>query len=403
MLKSYLWSALFAILLFPGGVHAQISDGVVRLAVSNDQGGPYADIGGQGSVLAARLAVEDFGGSVLSAKIEILDADNQNKPDIASAIAREWIDVRGVDAIFDGGASSTSLAIQQIVTDKKRLFFATGPATPDLSGKSCSPYGFAWVTSTYALAKGTGSAVVAQGGDSWFFITADYNFGYALEADTSAFVKAAGGKALGSVRTPLNTPDFASALLQAQASGAKVIGLANTGTDLTNSVKQATEFGITAHGQKVAALLATIAEVHALGLDLAQGLIFTDPFYWDRDDISRAFAKRFMERRNGRAPTSVQAGTYSAVTAYLKAVQVAGTDDADKVRVQLMKARFTDPLVHDGWIRSDQRLMKEMLLVQVKTPQESKYPWDYEKILSVIPAELAWNPLSESACPLAKK
>ncbi|HYM32552.1 MAG TPA: ABC transporter substrate-binding protein [Candidatus Cybelea sp.] len=383
--------------------NAQISDNVIRIGVLNDQSGPYADITGHGSYIAAQMAAEDIGGSVLGKPIEFLEADTQNKPDVASSIAREWIDAKQVDVIADGAASSTALAIQEVVREKKRIFLASGPASSDFTGKACSPYGFQWTYDTYALAKGTGGAMVKQGGDSWFFITADYAFGYALETDTGNFVKNAGGKVLGSVRAPLNTQDFSSFLLQAQASKAKVIGLANAGTDFSNSLKQSAEFGIVAGGQKLAALLVQITDINALGLKVAQGVVFTDPFYWDRDDKSRAFGKRFMAKHDGKAPSAVQAGTYSSVLSYLRAVKAAGTDNADKVRAELLKAKLDTPMDRDGWVREDGRVMHEMLLVQVKKPEESKYPWDYEKILAVIPADQAWRPLNEGNCPYVKK
>jgi branched-chain amino acid transport system substrate-binding protein len=409
MNKSVVWLGALAFalsaasLLSSTSARAQISDGVVKLGVLNDQSGLYADITGRGSVVAAQMAAEDMGGSVLGAPIQIIDADHQNKPDVASTIAREWIDSKQVDVIVDGAASSASIAIQGIVTEKKRIFLASGPATSDLTGKSCSPYGFQWTYDTYALAKGTGGAMVKQGGDSWFFITADYVFGKTLEADTTHFVEAAGGKVLGAVRAPIQTQDFSSFLLQAQASKAKVIGLANAGTDFSNSLKQASEFGIVSGGQRLAGLLVQITDLNSLGLKIAQGLVFTDPFYWDRDDIARAFGKRFMAKFGGKAPSAVQAGTYSAVLEYLRAVKAAGSDDADKVRAQLLKAKLNTPMDRNGWVREDGRVMHEMLLVQVKTPAESKYPWDYEKVLTVIPADEAWRPLNEGNCPYVKK
>ena len=407
MRKSLVSLAVLACTLGGGAglspAQAQISDNLIKIGVLNDQAGPYADITGKGSVLAAQMAAEDMGGAINGAPIQIIDADTQNKPDVASTIAREWIDAKQVDVIADGAASSTSLAIQEITREKKRIFIASGPASSDITSKACSPYGFQWTYDTYALAKGTGGAMVKQGGDSWFFITADYAFGYALEADTSNFVKNAGGKVLGSVRAPLNTQDFSSFLLQAQASKAKVIGLANAGTDFSNSLKQAAEFGIVSGGQKLAALLVQITDLNALGLKVAQGVVFTDPFYWDRDDKTRAFGKRFMAKHGGKAPSAVQAGTYSGVLSYLKAVKAAGSDNADKVREQFLKTHYDDPMMRGGWIREDGRVMHDMLLVQVKTPAESKYPWDYEKILTVIPAEEAWRPLNEGACPYVKK
>jgi branched-chain amino acid transport system substrate-binding protein len=381
---------------------AQISNNVVKIGVLNDQSGPYSDIGGRGAVVAVQMAIEDAGGKAAGATIEVIDADHQNKPDVASNIAREWIDQRQVDVIVDGAASSAGLAIQSVTRDKKRLFLISGPASSDFTGKQCSPYGLQWTYDTYALAKGTGGAMVKQGGDTWFFMTADYAFGHALEADTSAFVKAAGGKVLGSVRHPLNTQDFSSFLLQAQASKAKIIGFANAGTDFSNALKQAAEFGIVAGGQRIAGLLVMLPDVHALGLKAAQGLVFTEAYYWDMDDETRALAKRFMAKHNGRPPSQVQAGIYSAVLNYLKAVNAAGTDDSDKVRAELGKMKIHDAAMRNGSIRPDGRVLHDMYLFQAKAPSESKYPFDYYKLLATIPAEEAWRPMSEGGCPHVK-
>jgi branched-chain amino acid transport system substrate-binding protein len=391
--------ALASGVLWCATASAQVSDGVVKLGVLNDMSSLYADIGGRGSVLAAQMAVEDFGGKVLGAPIEIVSGDHQNKPDIGAAIARKWIDADHVDAIVDVPTSSVALAIQEVTREKKRLFLMSGPASSDLTGKACSPYGIPY--DTYALAHGTGGALVKQGGDSWFFITADYAFGHALERDTGEAVKAAGGKVLGAVRAPLNTPDFSSFLLQAQASKAKVIGLANAGGDTINSIKQASEFGITAGGQKLAGLLVFLTDVHSLGLKTAQGLTITSAWYWDKDDASRAFAKRFMPRNpTGMPPTYTQAGVYTEVAQYLKAVQAAGTDDADKVVAELRKMKINDFMTKDGWLREDGRVMRDMYLEEVKSPAESKYPYDYFKILATIPADQAFRPLKEGGCPL---
>jgi branched-chain amino acid transport system substrate-binding protein len=347
------------------------------------------------------MAVEDFGGKVLGAPIEIVSGDHQNKPDIGAGFARKWIDTDHVDAIVDVPTSSVALAIQEVTREKKRLFLMSGPASSDLTGKACSPYGIQWTYDTYALAHGTGGALVKQGGDSWFFITADYAFGHALERDTGEAVKAAGGKVLGAVRAPLNTPDFSSFLLQAQASKAKVIGLANAGGDTINSIKQASEFGITAGGQKLAGLLVFLTDVHSLGLKTAQGLTITSAWYWDKDDASRAFAKRFMPRNpTGMPPTYTQAGVYTEVAQYLKAIQAAGTDDADKVVAELRKMKINDFMTKDGWLREDGRVMRDMYLEEVKSPAESKYPYDYFKILATIPADQAFRPLKDGGCPL---
>jgi branched-chain amino acid transport system substrate-binding protein len=390
-----------ATILGCGTALSQVSDGVVKLGVLNDMSSLYADASGKGGLLAAQMAVEDFGGKVLGAPIEVVSADHQNKPDIGAAIVRRWIDTEHVDTIVDVPTSSVALAVQEVTREKKRIFLMSGPASSDLTGKACSPYGFHWTYDTYALAHGTGGALVKQGGDSWFFITADYAFGYALERDTGNAVKAAGGKVLGSVRVPLNTQDFSSFLLQAQSSKAKVIGLANAGGDTINSIKQASEFGIVAGGQKLAGLLVFLSDVHSLGLKIAQGLTITSAWYWDKDDASRAFAKRFMARNhNGLPPTYIQAGIYSAVNHYLKAIKAAGTDDADKVADQMRKMKINDFMTKDGWIREDGRIMRDMYLEEVKSPADSKYPFDYFKILATIPADQAFRPLKDGGCPL---
>jgi branched-chain amino acid transport system substrate-binding protein len=400
-MKALCGLTIAATLLGCGAAWAQVSDGVVKLGVLNDMSSLYADASGKGGVLAAQMAVEDFGGKVLGAPIEVVSGDHQNKPDIGSGIARQWIDADHVDAIVDVPTSSVALAIQELTRQKKRIFLMSGPGSSDLTGKACSPYGFHWTYDTYALAHGTGGALVKQGGDSWFFITADYAFGQALERDTSEAVKAAGGQILGSVRAPLNTQDFSSFLLQAQASKAKVIGLANAGGDTINSIKQAAEFGIVSGGQKLAGLLVFLSDIHSLGLKTAQGLTITSAWYWDKDDASRTFAKRFMARNhNGLPPTYLQAGIYTEVAFYLKAIQEAGTDDADKVAAQMRKMKINDFMTKDGWIREDGRVMRDMYLEEVKSPAESKYPFDYLKILATIPAEQAFRPLKDGGCPL---
>ncbi len=388
-------------LLAAGAANAQISDNVIRIGVMNDQSGLYADITGQGSVVAARLAAEDAGGRILDKPIEIVFADHQNKPDVGSTIVRQWIDTDRVDAIADVPTSSVALAVQQITKEKKRLFLMSGPATSDLTGKACSPYGFAFTYDTYMLANGTGKALAKAGGDSWFFLTADYAFGHALERDTGEAVKAADGKVLGAVRHPLNTPDFSSFLLQAQTSKAKVIGLANAGGDTINSIKQAAEFGIVAGGQRLAGLLVFVNDVHALGLQTAQGLVVTESFYWDLNDETRAFSKRFFEK-HGKQPSMVQAGVYSAVSHYLKAVKSAGTDDPDKVAEEMRKTPVNDFMTKNGTIRPDGRIMRDAYLFQVKAPNESKGPWDYYKLLATIPAEEAFRPLKDGGCDLVK-
>ena len=384
-----------------GTAWAQVSDGVVKLGVLNDMSGLYADVSGKGGVIAAQMAAEDFGGKVLGAPIEIIGGDHQNKPDVGAGLARQWIDTDHVDAIVDVPTSSVALAIQEVTREKKRIFLMSGPASSDLTGKACSPYGIHWTYDTYALAHDTGGALVRQGGDSWFFITADYAFGHALERDTGDAVKAAGGKVLGAVNAPLNTQDFSSFLLQAQASKAKVIGLANAGGDTINSIKQASEFGIVAGGQKLAGLLVFLSDVHSLGLKIAQGLTITSAWYWDKDDASRTFAKRFMARNpTGLPPTYIQAGIYTEVAFYLKAIQAAGTDDADKVVAQMRQMKINDFMTKDGWLREDGRVMRDMYLEEVKSPAESKYPFDYFKILATIPPDQAFRPLKDGNCPL---
>jgi len=400
-MKRLLGLTAVACILSCGTAWAQVSDGVVKLGVLNDMSSLYADVSGKGGVVAAQMAAEDFGGKVLGAPIEIIGGDHQNKPDIGAGIARQWIDTEHVDAIVDVPTSSVALAIQEVTREKKRIFLMSGPASSDLTGKACSPYGIHWTYDTYALAHGTGGALVKQGGNTWFFITADYAFGHALERDTGDAVKAAGGKVLGAVNAPLNTQDFSSYLLQAQASKAKVIGLANAGGDTINSIKQASEFGIVAGGQKLAGLLVFLSDIHSLGLKTAQGLTITSAWYWDKDDASRTFAKRFMARNpTGLPPTYIQAGIYTEVTFYLKAIQAAGTDDADKVVAQMRKMKINDFMTKDGWLREDGRVMRDMYLEEVKSPAESKYPFDYLKILATIPADQAFRPLKDGNCPL---
>ncbi|MBO0753519.1 MAG: ABC transporter substrate-binding protein [Bradyrhizobiaceae bacterium] len=380
---------------------AQISDGVIKLGVLNDMSSLYSDIGGKGSVVAAQMAADDVG-NIPGARVEIVFADHLNKPDVGAAITRQWIDVEQVDAIVDVPTSSVALAVQEVVREKKRIFLMSGPASSDLTGKNCSPYGFQWTYDTYALAHGTGGAVVKEGGDTWFFITADYAFGHALERDTGDAVKAAGGKVIGAVRAPLNTQDFSSFLLQAQASKAKVVGLANAGGDTINSIKQAAEFGLASGGQRLAGLLVFLTDIHSLGLKTTQGLTITSAWYWDKDDVSRAFARRFMEKYRGVPPSYTQAGVYSAVSHYLKAIKAIGTDDADKVSAQMRKTKINDFMTRDGWIREDGRIMRDMYLERVKSPEESKYPFDYFKVLATIPANEAYRPLKDGGCPLVK-
>jgi branched-chain amino acid transport system substrate-binding protein len=372
----------------------------VKIGILNDQSGVYADYGGKYSVEAARMAIEDFGGTVLGQKIELITADHQNKPDLATSIARRWYDVEGVDMITELTTSSVALAVQELSKEKKKIDIVVGAATSRITGDACTPYGFHWAFDTHALAVGTGGALVKAGGDSWFFLTADYAFGYSLEKDTSDIVKANGGKVLGSVRIPLNSSDFSSFLLQAQSSKAKIVGLANAGLDTTNSIKQAAEFGIVNGGQKLAGLLMTLAEVHGLGLQAAQGLVLTEGFYWDRDDKSRAFSERFFKRTD-RMPNMIQAGTYSATLQYLKAVKAAGTKDSDAV-VRKLKELPVDDAFAQGKVLENGRMVHDLYLFEVKKPSESKKPWDYYKQLAVVPGDQAFLTAKDSGCPLTK-
>ena len=396
-----LLAALLA--LGPAIARAQISDGVIKIGVLNDQSGLYADLAGQGSVVAARMAVEDYGAEKKGMKVEVVFADHQNKADVGSAIARQWYDVDKVDLIVDVPNSGVALAVSQITRDKGKAFIVSSAATSDLTGKACSPNTIHWTYDTWALANGTANALVKQGAETWFFITADYAFGHALERDVEAVVLKNGGKVLGKVRHPLNTQDFSSFLLQAQASKAKVIGLANAGGDTTNAIKQGAEFGIVKGGQNFAGLLVFLTDVHALGLQTAQGLVFTETFYWDLNDRTRAFAKRFAERNRGIHPTMIHAGVYAGVTHYLKAVEALKSDDGTRVIAKMKEIPTDDPLFGKGTIRVDGRKIHPAYLVEVKKPSESKAPWDYYKIRATIPADQAFRPLDQGECPLVKK
>ena len=374
----------------------------VKIGILNDQSGVYADYGGKYSLEAARMAIEDFGGSVLGEKIEIVSADHQNKPDLATSIARRWYEVEGVDMITELTTSSVALAIQELSKEKKKIDIVVGAATSRITGDACTPYGFHWAYDTHALAVGTGGALVEAGGDTWFFMTADYAFGYALEKDTGDLVKAKGGKVLGSVRIPLNSSDFSSFLLQAQSSKAKIIGLANAGLDTTNSIKQAAEFGIVSGGQKLAGLLLTISEVHGLGLQAAQGLVLTEGFYWDQNDKTREFSQRFI-KRTGHMPSMIHAGTYSATLQYLKAVKAAGTKDPDAVAKKLKELPVDDVFAQGGGkVLGNGRMVHDLYLFEVKKPSESKKPWDYYKQIAVVPGDKAFPSAKDSGCPLTK-
>ncbi|OYU48758.1 MAG: ABC transporter permease [Rhizobiales bacterium PAR1] len=390
--------------LVAGAALAQ--DKSVKLGNLNDMSSLYADVGGPGSTIAAQLAIEDSGLVAKGWKIDVVGGDHQNKPDVGSNITRQWYDVDNVDVILDTPNSGVALAVNQITKDKNKVFLNSGAASSDLTGKACTPNTVHWTYDTYALANTTGKAIVKNGGDSWYFLTADYAFGHALERDTEAVVLANGGKVNGKVRHPLNTADFSSFLLQAQSSKAKVIGLANAGGDTTNAIKQASEFGITSGGQKLAALLLFSSDVHALGLNVAQGLTFTESFYWDQNDATRAFSKRFQARnKNGQPPTMVQAGTYAAVLHYLKAMEALGANPRDgaKVVAKMKEMPTDDPLFGKGSIRADGRKIHPVYLFEVKKPSESKYAFDYYKQVAMVPADEAFRPLAQSECPLVKK
>jgi len=393
-----------AIALGSASASAQYTDGVIKLGVINDMSGLYADIAGPGSLWAARKAVEDFGAAAKGLKVEVIGADHQNKPDVGSNIVRQWFDVEKVDAVVDVPTSSVALAVNQIVRDKNKVHLNSGAATSDLTNKVCSPNTVHWTYDTVALANSTGKAAVKTGGDTWFILTADYAFGHALERDVEAVVTKAGGKVIQKVRHPFPGQDFSSFLLQAQASKAKVIGLANAGGDTINSIKQAAEFGITKGGQNLAGLLVFVTDVHSLGLQTAQGMLLTESFYWDLNDGTRNFSKAFAAAHKGRMPTMIQAGVYSSVLHYLKAVHELKSDaDGAKV-VEKMKALPTDdPIFGKGSVRVDGRKMHDMHLFEVKKPSESKGPWDYYKLRQTVPANEACRSLSQSECFLVKK
>ncbi|HXX82769.1 MAG TPA: ABC transporter substrate-binding protein [Casimicrobiaceae bacterium] len=381
---------------------AQISDGIVKIGVLSDMSGLYKDIGGPGSVLAARMAVEDSGIEKRGYKVEIVSADHQNKPDVGSQIARQWYDADKVDVIVDVPTSSVALAVSDITREKGKAFLVSGAAASDLTGKACSPNTVHWTYDTWMLANGTGGAIVKTGGDTWFFLTADYAFGLALERDTEAVVLKSGGKVLGKVRHPLSTQDFSSFLLQAQASKAKIIGLANAGGDTINSIKQAAEFGITKGGQNLAGLLVFVSDVHSLGLQTAQGLILTETFYWDMNDQTRAFAKRFAAQNKNMYPTMVHAGVYSSLLHYFKAVEALKSDDGTKVVAKMKEMPTDDPLFGKGTVRADGRKIHPAYLFEAKKPVESKGEWDLYKVRATIPADQAFRPLQDGGCPLVK-
>ena len=396
------WMASSALALLLTAAAAAQTTAPLKIGLILDESGPYADITGPGSVEAGRMAVEDFGGEVLGRKIELVHADHQNKADIAGTVAREWFDNQGVEAIMDVAASATALAANEIAKARGKILMLTGPGAIRLTNEACGPYTVHYTYDTYSEAHGTGLATVKNGDDTWFFITADYAFGQDLEKDATAVIKANGGKVLGSVKHPLNSADFSSYLLQAQQSKAKVVGLANAGADTITAVKQAHEFGLTSGGQKLAVMLGFLSDIDSLGLETAQGLLLTEAFYWDMDDQTRAWSKRFFERTK-RMPTSAQAGVYSDTTAYLNAVKKAGTTDSAAVMKVLRATPINDFFARNGRIREDGRMVHDMYLFEVKKPSESKGRWDDYKLIRTIPGEEAFQPLSESRCPLVKK
>ncbi len=404
--KSIASLLLTTALTFAAAGVASAQDKTIKIGALSDQSGLYADLGGPGSTLAAQMAVEDSGLAAKGWKIDIISGDHQNKPDIGTAIARQWFDVDKVDIIVDVPNSGVALAVNNVIKEKNGVYINSGAATSDLTNAQCSPNTVHWTYDTYMLAHTTGQALVKAGGDSWFFLTADYAFGAALERDTSAVVTANGGKVVGGVKHPLNTPDFSSFLLQAQASKAKIIGLANAGGDTTNTIKQAAEFGIGKGGQKLAALLLFLTDVKAIGLETAQGLNFTETFYWDLNDQTRAFSKRFGEKmKNGAMPTMVQAGVYAGVRHYLKALEALGGNPHDGVKiVEKMKSMPTeDDLFGKGEIQPNGRTIHSAYLFEVKKPSESKGPWDFYKLVGTVAGDHAFTPLSESKCALLKK
>jgi branched-chain amino acid transport system substrate-binding protein len=392
-----------ALALAAGGAHAQISDGVVKIGVMNDQSGTYADLAGPGSVVAARMAVEDFGAAKKGIKVEIVVADHQNKPEVGSSIARQWFDVDKVDVIVDVPTSSVVLAVNQVAKEKNKVMIVSTGATVDLTGKACTPNSVHWTYDTWSLANGTGTAVVKNGGNTWFFLTADYAFGHSLEAQTEAVVQKLGGKVVGKVRHPFPSADMSSFLLQAQSSKAKIIGLANAGADTINAIKQGAEFGIVKGGQQFAGLLVFLTDVHSLGLQVAQGLLLTESFYWDLNPQTRAWSQRFAKLHKGAMPTMGQAGVYAGVLHYLKAVEALKSDaDGDKVVAKMKELPTDDPAFGKGRIRQDGRKIHDMYLFEVKKPAESKGQWDYYTLRGTIPAEQAFRPEKEGGCPLVK-
>ncbi len=401
MLKGFLLAAT-AMTALATAVLPAAAEVSVKVGVLNDRSGVYTDISGEGSVIAARMAIEDFHAADKGIKVEVLSADHQNKPDTGSNIARQWYDQNGVDVILDVPNSAVALAVSRVTREKNRIFMNSGAGTSELTGKQCSPNTVHWTYDTYALSKSTATSIIKQGGKSWYFLTADYAFGHALETDATTFIKAGGGTVVGSVNTPFPTSDFSSYLLQAQGSGAQVVGLANAGGDTVNAIKQAAEFGVVQGGQKLAGLLVFISDVHALGLPIAQGLNLTTAYYWDRDEGTRAFAKRYAAQYGGKMPTMDQAGVYGSMLHYLKAVEALKGKDSAGLMAKMRDIPADDPLFGHGHLRIDGRMVHDMYLYQVKTPAESKYPWDYYKLVNKIPGDEAFRPLADGGCDLVK-
>jgi branched-chain amino acid transport system substrate-binding protein len=379
---------------------AQISGDVIRIGIITDMSSVYADIDGQGGVEAIRMAIQDAGGTINGKKVELVSADHQNKPDVAASKAREWFDTQGLDMLIGGTNSGTNLAMAKVAAEKKKPFIAVGAATSALTNDQCTPYTLHWAYDTTALAKGTGGAVVKAGGKSWYFLTADYAFGHQLQADTTKVVEASGGKVVGAVRAPLNASDFSSFLLQAQGSKAEILGLANAGGDTINTIKAANEFGVT-KTMKLAGLLVFINDIHSLGLKTTQGMYLTDSWYWNQNAETRAWARKFFDKMK-RMPSSLQAADYSATTQYLAAVKAVGSDDAEKVLGHMKKAKFNDVFMKNGYVRADGRVIHDMYLMQVKSPDKSTEPWDYYNVVQVLKGEEAWTTKADSKCPLWK-
>ena len=398
--KAVTAAALCLTLCWAGGAAAQ-NTAAVKIGLLGDFSSVYSDIGGMGNVEAVKMAIEDMGGTMFDRPIEFIHADVQNKADIAASLARRWYENEGVDMIIDLPTSATALAAMEMSKRFEKIMIVTDAASSDITGKSCSPYTAHWTYDTYSNAHTVGSAIVKNGGDTWFFITADYLFGHSIERDTGEVVKAAGGKVLGSARHPLNNADFSSYLLQAQSSKAKIVGMANGGGDTINTIKQATEFGLVAGGQKLAGIVMFISDIHSLGLKMAKGLIVTEAYYWDLNDRTRAFGNRFFERMK-RMPTMNQAATYSAALHYLKAVKAAGSKDTAPVLAKMRETPVRDAFTDNGYLREDGRMVHSMFLFEVKKPEESKAPWDYYKLLAEVPGEQAFRPLKDGNCPLIK-